>query len=174
MAQSDTFRRYLDTGLAIGQMTRARAEEVVKDLVKAGEVQREQTQQWIDELVDRSRKNTEFLVALVSAAVRKQLEAGPRAGRAGRRGSSSPSGSAKKSSGVKAPAKKTAAKKTAAKKVSATKAPAQRSPAKKSSAQKATAARPATEAPATKAPAAKAPAKKASAKKARAKKAPGT
>ncbi|MHB1911558.1 MAG: hypothetical protein ACYCTI_05830, partial [Acidimicrobiales bacterium] len=122
--------RYLDTGLAIGQMTRARAEEVVKDLVKAGEVQREQAQQWIDELVDRSRKNTEFLVALVAAEVRKQLEASPLTGRRAR-SASSPRPAAKKAPAKKAPAKKAPAKKAPAKKAPAKKAPAKKAPAKK-------------------------------------------
>ena len=142
MAQSDTFRRYLETGLAIGQMTRARAEEVVKDLVKAGEVQRDQTQQWIDELVDRSRKNTEFLMALVAAEVRKQLEASPLTGRRGRKASSPRPATAKKATAKKAPApkarvKKATAKSTAAKKAPVAKAPATKAPGKRSAAKKA-------------------------------------
>ncbi|HVA43771.1 MAG TPA: hypothetical protein VNF50_09820 [Acidimicrobiales bacterium] len=140
MAQSETFRRYLDTGLAIGQITRARAEEVVKDLVKAGEVQREQTQQWIDGLVDRSRKNTELLMALVAAEVRKQLEASPLTSRRGRTASSSRPAAAKKTPAKKTPAKKAPAKKAPAKKTS---------PAKGASAKKTSAAR---KAPAKKAP----------------------
>ncbi|MEY2477519.1 MAG: hypothetical protein QOG87_2834, partial [Actinomycetota bacterium] len=44
MAQNDMLRRYLDAGMAFTQLTRARAEAIVKDLVKAGELQREQTQ----------------------------------------------------------------------------------------------------------------------------------
>ena len=128
MAQIETFRRYLDTGLAIGQMTRARAEEVVKDLVKAGEVQREQTQQWIDELVDRSRKNTELLMALVAAEVRKQLEASPLTGRRGRSASSPRPAGAKKAPAKKAPAKSAPAKKASAKKTPAKKTPAKKTP----------------------------------------------
>jgi polyhydroxyalkanoate synthesis regulator phasin len=50
-------------------MTRSRAESIVKELIKAGEVQREQRQQRIEELLERSRKNTEDLVS----AVRKEL-----------------------------------------------------------------------------------------------------
>ena len=70
MAQGDLWNRYLEAGMEFSKMTRARAESIVKDLIKAGEVQREQRQQRIEELLDRSRKNTEELVG----AVRKELD----------------------------------------------------------------------------------------------------
>lgn len=70
MPQSDSWKRYLDAGVEFTNMTRARAESIVKELVKAGEVQREQRQQRIEELLDRSRKNTEDLMN----AVRKELD----------------------------------------------------------------------------------------------------
>ena len=54
-------------------MTRARAESIVKDLIRAGEVQREQRQQRIEELLDRSRKNTEELVSAVRKELSQQL-----------------------------------------------------------------------------------------------------
>ena len=41
MAQNDMLKRYLDAGIAFTQMTRTRAEDIVKELVSAGEVQRE-------------------------------------------------------------------------------------------------------------------------------------
>lgn len=66
-------KRYLDAGLAFTQMTRSRAEAIVKDLVKAGEIQREQTQDRVEELVERSRKNTEQLVELVRKEIGSQL-----------------------------------------------------------------------------------------------------
>src|SRR4051794_37450256 len=75
MPQNDTLKRYLDAGVAFTQMTRARAESIVKDLVKAGEVQRDQTQERVDELMDRSRKNTEQLLELVRAEIRQQFSA---------------------------------------------------------------------------------------------------
>ena len=70
MPQSDIWKRYLDAGVEFTNMTRSRAESIVKELVKAGEVQREQRQQRIEELLERSRKNTEELVS----AVRKELD----------------------------------------------------------------------------------------------------
>ena len=73
MPQNDILRRYLDAGVAFTQMTRQRAEEIVGELVHAGEVQREQTQQWVDELVERSRRNTEALVDLIRSELRQQF-----------------------------------------------------------------------------------------------------
>jgi polyhydroxyalkanoate synthesis regulator phasin len=59
--------------MAFTEMTRARAEAIVKDLVKAGEVPRQRAQESIDELLERSRKNTEAVRALVQAGVQEQL-----------------------------------------------------------------------------------------------------
>ena len=75
MAQGDLWKRYLDAGMEFSQMTRARAEGIVRDLIKAGEVQREQRQQRIEELLERSRKNTEDLVNAVRKEIDRQLSA---------------------------------------------------------------------------------------------------
>ena len=135
MAQNDMLRRYLDAGMAFTQMTRERAEAIVKDLVKAGEIRRKEAEQQIEELLERSRKNTEDLMEMVRTEVADQLRAmgradlAERAGR-GRRGAkrspasgaepapeeSEPEGSplAKKAPAKKAPAKKSAPAKKAA------------------------------------------------------------
>jgi polyhydroxyalkanoate synthesis regulator phasin len=73
MPQNELFKRYLDAGMQFSQMTRERAEAIVRDLVKAGEVQAEQTQTMVSEVLERSRKNTEKFVEQVTAEVRKQL-----------------------------------------------------------------------------------------------------
>src|ERR1700730_9875699 len=73
MAQTDMLRQYLDAGIAFTQMTRARAEEIVKELVKAGEVQREQVQTQVDDLVERSRRNTDQLLTMVRNEVSSQF-----------------------------------------------------------------------------------------------------
>jgi polyhydroxyalkanoate synthesis regulator phasin len=162
MANNDPFRRYIDAGAALTQLTRARAEELVQELVKNGEVQRKDVQAKVDDLIERSRKSTEALLSLVHAEVSHQLSslgigslddlARQVASLLGRGAATNP---AKKSGTKKAAAKKAPAKKTAAKKASAKKAPAKKTAAKK-------------------APAKKAGAKKAGAKKAPAKKtAPG-
>jgi polyhydroxyalkanoate synthesis regulator phasin len=73
MAQNNTFKRYLDAGAAFMEMPRKRAENIVKEAVKAGELQRKQAQQAVDDLLDRSRKNTEQLVDLVRREITTQL-----------------------------------------------------------------------------------------------------
>ena len=73
MAQNDVFKRYLDTGLAFTAMTQARAEALVRDLVKAGEVQADQARSAAADLVERSRKNSERLLETVRREVKEQI-----------------------------------------------------------------------------------------------------
>jgi polyhydroxyalkanoate synthesis regulator phasin len=149
MANNDPFRRYLDAGAALTQLTRARAEELVQELVKNGEVQRKEAQAKVDDLIERSRKSTEALLSLVHAEVSNQLSslgigglddlARQVASLLGRGGSPAKKSAAKKTTAKKAPAKKTAAKKAPAKKTAAKKAPAKKTAAKKAPAKKAAA-----------------------------------
>src|SRR5215207_10098475 len=73
MADTDALKKYLDAGMAFTQLTRSRAEQVVKDLVAAGELQKNQAKDAIDDLVDRSRKNAETLSEQVRKEVDSQL-----------------------------------------------------------------------------------------------------
>jgi polyhydroxyalkanoate synthesis regulator phasin len=73
MAQTDQWKRYLEAGVEFSQMTRTRAENIVKELIRAGEVQREQRQERVEELLNRSRKNTEELVGAVRKELNNQL-----------------------------------------------------------------------------------------------------
>ena len=138
-------KRYLDAGMAFTEMTRSRAESIVKDLVKAGELQQKQAQKQVDDLVERSRKNTEQLVEMVRREITSQLSSvgiatkediarleakidaakggGPAPeivaatpSQAAAEAASSPAG---KAPAKKAPAKKATAKKAAAKKSAA-------------------------------------------------------
>ena len=157
MAQNEIVKRYLDAGANFTELTQRRAEAIVKDLVKTGEVQAEQAQQAVQDLLDRSRRSTEKFLELVRHEVRAQiaslgLVSKKELARLEKRiDSLKPKPAAKK-----APAKKTAAKKAPAKKAPAKKAVAKKAPAKKTAAKKA----PAKKAPAKKAVAKKAPAKK--------------
>ena len=71
MAQTNVLKRYLDAGVAFTTLTQSKAEALVKDLVKTGEVQTEQAQAAVLELVERSRKNTEAFID----QVRKEIAA---------------------------------------------------------------------------------------------------
>ncbi len=73
MAQNDILKRYLDAGMAFTQLSRERAEEFVKDLVKAGDVRRKEAEEVIETLLERSRKNTEDLVAMIRSEIADQL-----------------------------------------------------------------------------------------------------
>jgi polyhydroxyalkanoate synthesis regulator phasin len=73
MAQNDVLKRYIDAGIAFTAMTQSRAEALVKDLVKAGEVQAEQAREVATELVERGRKNSEQLLETVRREVKNQI-----------------------------------------------------------------------------------------------------
>ncbi len=73
MAAIDVVRKYLDSGLAYGQVTREKAEEVVNDLVKAGEVRAEEARATVKDLLERSRQQSEAFSERVRTEVRDQL-----------------------------------------------------------------------------------------------------
>jgi DNA-binding protein HU-beta len=73
MAQNETLRRYIEACIAFTEMTRGRAEEVVRDLARSGEVQWDQVQNQVDDLIEWSRRNTEQIVGLVRREVSDEL-----------------------------------------------------------------------------------------------------
>jgi polyhydroxyalkanoate synthesis regulator phasin len=73
MASNERIRKYLDAGSVLGQVSRGRAEEIVRELVNAGDIQRGQAQEWVDSLVERSRKSSEQSLDLVRHEVASQL-----------------------------------------------------------------------------------------------------
>jgi polyhydroxyalkanoate synthesis regulator phasin len=73
MDQNEVFRRYLDLGSSLSQVTRERAEEIMRELVNLGDLRLEQAQQWVDDVLDRSRRNTEALLDLIREEVSRQL-----------------------------------------------------------------------------------------------------
>ena len=142
MAQNDLLKRYLDAGIHFTSLTQARAEALVKDLVKAGEVQADQARDAVTDLLERSRKSSESLLATIRKEVRAQITNLGLATQAdldrfeGRVQSLLGQAAApvKKAASKKAPAKKAPAKKKVApaKKAASKKAPAKRkAPAKK-------------------------------------------
>jgi len=157
MANNDSFQRYIDAGVAFTNMTRKKAEALVSELVKNGDLQTDEARARVDELLERGRQGTEVIVAAVRSEVSRQLDAVGIANLEDLAAQVAALLGRSDSKAKKAPAKKAPAKKAAAKK-----APAKKAPAKKAAAKKA---------PAKSAPAKKAPAKKTAAKKAPAKKA---
>jgi polyhydroxyalkanoate synthesis regulator phasin len=130
MTENDGLRRYVEAATALTQITRSRAEELVRELIKAGELERHRAQDWVEEVVKASRDRSEALVSTVRNEVRKQLrESGftnvddlakkvaavlARSSAAGRKATHRPVKKAKKSGSKKSGAAKTAAKKTTA------------------------------------------------------------
>ncbi len=162
MANKDPFQKYLDAGIAFTNMTRAKAEELVQELVKSGEFQGTDARAWVDDLLERSRKSREALLVQVRHEVSRQLESVGitsledlakqvaallgRSSEAGRAATTGKKAAGKKAAGKKSPAKKSAGKKAGAKKAAAKKSPAKtaakkaaakKSPAKKAAAKKA-------------------------------------
>jgi polyhydroxyalkanoate synthesis regulator phasin len=156
MAQTNVLKKYLDAGVSFTNLTQTKAEALVKDLVKAGEIQTEQAQAAVTDLLERSRKNTEAFIDQVRREIADSAESlglatiadvtrlekliasirpgatAPAAKKAPAKKPAAKKAPAKKSTAKKAPAKKTAAKKAPAKKSTAKKAPAKKTAAKKS------------------------------------------
>src|SRR5271165_1470130 len=74
MTENDGLRRYVEAGMALTQITRARAEELVRELIKNGEVERHRAQDWVEDLVKASRDRSEALVTTVRGEVSHQLK----------------------------------------------------------------------------------------------------
>ena len=126
MATNDALQRYIDAGIAFTNMTRKKAEELVSELVKNGDIQTDDAKARVDDLVERGRHGTEVIVSAVRSEVSRQLGAVGISNLedlatqvAAMLGRSTPP--AKKAPAKKTAAKKTAAKKTAAKKTAAKK-----------------------------------------------------
>jgi polyhydroxyalkanoate synthesis regulator phasin len=148
MATKDPFQKYLDAGIAFTNMTRARAEELVHELVQSGEFQSSDAKAKVEDLIERSRKARESLLAQVRREVSHQLESvgitsiedlakqvASLISRSAEAGKAAATG--KKAGGKKAGAKKAGAKKAPAKKAAAKKAPAKKTATKKAAAKKA-------------------------------------
>src|ERR1700688_228122 len=149
MTENDGLRRYVEAATALTQITRSRAEELVRELIKTGELERHRAQDWVEDLVKASRDRSEALVGTVRGEVRQQLrELGftnvddlakkvadvmARSSAAGRRATHRP--------GKRAGTKKAAPKKASAGKKSAPKATGSKKPAVKKAGAKKTSAR---------------------------------
>ncbi|HUQ62877.1 MAG TPA: hypothetical protein VM121_03900 [Acidimicrobiales bacterium] len=75
MGKSELLKRSLEMGTSFIDMTRERAEVFVKELVDAGVVRKGQAEKAIDLVVERSRKRTEALGAIIRQEVAEQLAA---------------------------------------------------------------------------------------------------
>ena len=141
MAANNVLKRYLDAGMAFTAITQAKAEALVKDLVRTGEVQTEQAQAVAIDLVERSRKNTEAFIDQVRQEISASAESLGLATiaditRIEKLIAAIRPGSAKKAPVKKAPVKRAPAKKAPVKRAPAKKAPVKKAPVKKAPAKK--------------------------------------
>ena len=70
----DEVRRLALFGSGVAELTRHQAEQVIKDLVKAGDIRRQQASSAARELYERSRENRKQLVGIVQAEIRNQIQ----------------------------------------------------------------------------------------------------
>jgi polyhydroxyalkanoate synthesis regulator phasin len=156
-----SLQRYSEAASGLTNLTTAKAEQIVKQLVRSGEAAGDQVGDLVEDLLERSRSNRDSLAALVRAEttravkamglapakdverlqkqvadLKRELVAIDRESGAGRAPTTS---TAKKSTAKKSTAKKSTAKKSTAKKSTAKRSTAKKSTAKKSTAKKSTA-----------------------------------
>ena len=68
-------QRYLDAASGLGNLTTAKAEQVVKQMVNAGEAAGDQAQDLVKELLERQQRNREAVSALVKAETTRAVRA---------------------------------------------------------------------------------------------------
>jgi polyhydroxyalkanoate synthesis regulator phasin len=68
-----TISRYIEAASGVTALTRANAERLARQLARQGEVAGDQVNGLVTELMERSRKNRELLVTLVSSEVQRAV-----------------------------------------------------------------------------------------------------
>ncbi len=153
-------QRYVEAASGLGNLTKASAEKIVKQLVRQGETATDNASDLVDELLERQRRNRDAVSAIVKAEtnrvvkamglasvreverLQKQVadlkrttsEAEKTAKAAERKAEKAAAAAATKPAAKKPAAKKPAAKKPAAKKAAAKKAATKKAATKKTSA----------------------------------------
>ena len=75
MAKGDLFKRSLEAGTSFLDMTRERAESIVKEWVDAGDLGKARAQKAVEQVLDRSRKASDELRVMVRREIGEQLAA---------------------------------------------------------------------------------------------------
>jgi len=70
----DEVRRLALFGSGVAELTRHQAEQIVKDLVKAGDVRRQQASTAARDLYDRSRENRKQLTSIIRTEIENQVQ----------------------------------------------------------------------------------------------------
>lgn len=71
----DEIRRIALFASGVGDLTRHRAEQIAKELVKSGEVRRDQTATWAKTLFDASAANRQEIIRFIRTEMQHQVQA---------------------------------------------------------------------------------------------------
>jgi DNA-binding protein HU-beta len=145
----DRFKKYQEAGVDFLETARARAEEFLRELSKAGESTQRQGRDTLEDVLEGSRKGTEGMITSIRNEIRSQLsllglatqeDLAALERRLGGSGSTKAAASKKSATAKKSSARPATAKKSAgAAKRATTKSTASKSTASKSTASKSTA-----------------------------------
>jgi polyhydroxyalkanoate synthesis regulator phasin len=72
---ADALRRYVDAVIGVTEVSRERAEKIVRDLAARGETRTKDIQKAARELADRSARNQRDLARLIQKEIKRQVEA---------------------------------------------------------------------------------------------------
>lgn len=144
---NEAVQKYVEAAAGVTQLTRKRAESVVKQLVKQGEAAADQAGELVDDLVERSRSNREAVSNLVRSETQRAIKAMGLASQEQvdrlqkevtdlKKQVTETKKQAQKAAGTKSTGKKSTAKKSAAKKSTAKKSTSKQSSSTSSSTKK--------------------------------------
>jgi len=74
VTENDGLRRYLKAGMTFTDVTRARAAELLRELIRTGESERHQAQDWVEDLVKTGRDRSGALISTVRRQVRMPIK----------------------------------------------------------------------------------------------------
>src|ERR1700710_696613 len=74
MPQPPDWNKYLDAGVEFVAMTRAQARTRAKELVSQGQLTQHQVQEFVDDLVEESRKRTDVPLDVVRKEIQRQVK----------------------------------------------------------------------------------------------------
>ena len=72
---NDALNRYIEAAAGITQLTRTRAQQIVKQLMQQTEIVSGPATELVDDLVDRSRQNREAIAAIVRTETNRAIKA---------------------------------------------------------------------------------------------------
>ena len=73
MTGMDNLRRYIEAATSLSEITRSKAESLVRELTSTGEIERSRRKEWVDTLVKDSRQRSERLMAEIREEVHRQV-----------------------------------------------------------------------------------------------------